>query len=165
MIAFSGVRSSCDMFARNSLLCRLAVSSSPYSLWSSSFVRLTSAASAPSSSRLGTSTWLEKSPVAISASRDCARWSGPVSARDRTNPSSRARKTVPAATPMKRFRELSYALRFCAIRAFVLSVAVSASVAAASSSSTESPARARAVEREGRALEPVILPTVSFTPA
>ena len=28
-IAFSGVRSSCDMFARNSLLCRLAVSSSP----------------------------------------------------------------------------------------------------------------------------------------
>ena len=29
MIAFSGVRSSCDMFARNSDLCRLAVSSSP----------------------------------------------------------------------------------------------------------------------------------------
>ena len=29
MIAFSGVRSSCDMFARNSDLCRLVVSSSP----------------------------------------------------------------------------------------------------------------------------------------
>ena len=28
MIALSGVRSSCDMLARNSLLCRLAVSSS-----------------------------------------------------------------------------------------------------------------------------------------
>ena len=28
MIAFSGVRSSCDMLARNSLLCRLAASSS-----------------------------------------------------------------------------------------------------------------------------------------
>ena len=28
MIAFSGVRSSCDMLARNSDLCRLAVSSS-----------------------------------------------------------------------------------------------------------------------------------------
>ena len=27
MIAFSGVRSSCDMFARNSLLCSLATSS------------------------------------------------------------------------------------------------------------------------------------------
>ena len=55
MIAFSGVRSSCDMFARNSVLCRLAVSSSPYSRRSSSFIRLTFAARAPSSSRFGTS--------------------------------------------------------------------------------------------------------------
>ena len=63
---------------------------------------------------------------------------GPVSARDRMNPSSKARKMVPAARPMKRFRELSYALRFSAIRAFVLPVAVSASDRAATSRSTDS---------------------------
>ena len=69
---------------------------------------------------------------------------------------------------MKRFRELSYALRFCAIRAFVLSVAVSASVAAAFARSMESvSARISSRAWSGRAwaLEPVTLPTVSFTPA
>ena len=49
MIAFSGVRSSCDMFARNSLLCRLAASSSR--LFSSS------SPSAVSSSRVRSSTF------------------------------------------------------------------------------------------------------------
>ncbi len=52
MIAFSGVRSSWDMLARNSDLCLLAASSSLYRRWSSSFIRLTLMASAPSSSRL-----------------------------------------------------------------------------------------------------------------
>ena len=45
MIAFSGVRSSWDMLARNSDLCRLASSSSAYTLRSSSFIRLTLVAS------------------------------------------------------------------------------------------------------------------------
>ena len=39
MIAFSGVRSSWDMLARNSDLCRLTVSSSSYRRRSSSFIR------------------------------------------------------------------------------------------------------------------------------
>ncbi len=65
MIAFSGVRSSCDMLARNSDLWRLVASSSEYRRLSSSFIRLTLAASAPSSSRFSTSTCPEKSPDAI----------------------------------------------------------------------------------------------------
>ena len=43
-IALSGVRSSCDMFARNSDLCWLVASSSAYRRLSSSFIRLTFAA-------------------------------------------------------------------------------------------------------------------------
>ncbi len=80
MIAFSGVRSSCYMLARNSDLWRLAASSSRYSRWSSSFMRLTLAASAPSSSRFATSTCREKSPEAILARRPPMRWIGPISA-------------------------------------------------------------------------------------
>ena len=91
MIAFSGVRSSCDMLARNSDLCRLAASSSVYRRLSSSFIRLTFAASAPSSSRLTTSTCPEKSPDAIAARRASIRWIGPISDHERTNPRIRAR--------------------------------------------------------------------------
>ena len=56
MIAFSGVLSSCDIVARKSDLCRLAVSSSWYRRCNSSLIRFTSAASAPISSRFETST-------------------------------------------------------------------------------------------------------------
>ena len=73
---------------------------------SSSFIRFTLAASAPSSSRLVTSTCPEKSPEAIAASRESIRWIGPISDHERTNPSSSARTIAPAATPMNRFREL-----------------------------------------------------------
>ena len=52
MIALSGVRSSCDMLARNSDLCRFAVSICRYRRPSSSLMRFRFAASAPSSSRL-----------------------------------------------------------------------------------------------------------------
>ena len=115
MIAFSGVRSSCDMFARNSLLCRLAVSSSLYSRRSSSFIALTLVASAPSSSRFARRACPEKSPAAIAASRASMRWIGPISDQESTSPSSKARTIAPAATPMNRFRELAYELAFCAI--------------------------------------------------
>ena len=127
MIAFSGVRSSCDMLARNSDLCWLAVSSSRYRRWSSSFIRFTFAASAPSSSRFVTSTCPEKSPEAIAASRESIRWIGPITDHERTNPSNSARPIAPAATPMKRFRELAYALAFWAIRSFVFAVVALAS--------------------------------------
>ena len=82
-IALSGVRSSCDMFARNSLLCRLTVSSSRYRRWSSSFIWLTRLPRSPSSSRLATSTWREKSPDAIPPSRPTTRWIGPMSDHER----------------------------------------------------------------------------------
>ena len=78
MIAFSGVRSSCDMEARKSDLCWLAVSSSLYRRRSSSFIWFTFAASAPSSSRFETSTCLVKSPDAIPARRVSIRWIGPI---------------------------------------------------------------------------------------
>ena len=93
------------MFARNSLLCRLVVSSSPYRRLSSSFIWFTLAASVPSSSRLVTSTWAEKSPEAIPASRVSIRWIGPISDHERANPRIRASTIAPAATTMNRFRE------------------------------------------------------------
>ena len=107
MIAFSGVRSSCDMFARNSLLCRLAASSSRYSRCSSSFMWLTFAASAPSSSRLETSRRSEKFPDAISASRVSVRRIGSTSDHESVRPSRSASSTDPAATPTSRLRELA----------------------------------------------------------
>ena len=103
------------MFARNSDLCRLAASSSSYRRLSSSFIRFTLAASAPSSSRFSTSTWPEKSPDAIAASRASIRWIGPTSDHDSTNPSNRASTSAPAATPMNRFRELANELAFWSI--------------------------------------------------
>ena len=106
-MALSGVRSSCDMLARNSDLCWLAASSSAYRRRSSSFIWFTLAASAPSSSRFATSTWLEKSPDAIPASRPSIRLIGPMSDQDITSPSSSAKASAPAATPMDRSRELS----------------------------------------------------------
>ena len=96
MIAFSGVRSSCDMLARNSDLCRLAASSSVYSRRSSSFIRLTFAASAPSSSRFSTSTCPEKSPDAIAASRASIRWIGPITDHDEDEPEQEREDDRPA---------------------------------------------------------------------
>ena len=115
MIAFSGVRSSWDMLARNSDLCRLASSSSAYTLRSSSFIRLTLAANAPSSSRFSTSTRPSKSPDAIAASRPLMLWIGPTSDHDRMNPSNRASTRAPAATPMNKARELANELSFRSI--------------------------------------------------
>ena len=106
MIAFNGVRSSCDMLARKSDLCWLAASSSWYRRRSSSFIRFTLAASAPSSSRFVTSTCPVKSPDAVAASRASIRWIGPITDHERTNPSISASPIAPAATPMKRLREL-----------------------------------------------------------
>ena len=68
-------------------------------------MRFTLAASAPSSSRFVTSTWPEKSPEAIAASRESIRWIGPITDHESTNPRSSARTIAPAATPMNRFRE------------------------------------------------------------
>ncbi len=119
MIAFSGVRSSCDMFARNSLLCRLAVSSSPYTRRSSSFMRFTLAASEPSSSRLGTSSRPEKSPAAICESRASVRWIGSINDQERTSPSMSASTTLAALTATRRFREDVYALPFVSTSACV----------------------------------------------
>ena len=120
-MAFSGVRSSCDMLARNSDLWRLAASSSVYRRRSSSFIPLTLAAKAPSSSRLTTSTCPAKSPDAMEARRPLIRWIGSISDQDRTNPRTRASMSAAIATPMKRFRELSYARAFRAIRSSILS--------------------------------------------
>ena len=84
----------------------------PVEALSSSFIRFTFAASAPSSSRFVTSTCPEKSPEAIAASRESMLWIGPITDHERTNPSSSARTIAPAATPMNRLRECSYALAF-----------------------------------------------------
>ena len=54
-------------------------------------------------------------------------WIGPISDHERTNPSSSARTIAPAATPMNRLRECSYALAFWAMRALVLAVVAFAS--------------------------------------
>ena len=94
------------MLARKSDLCWLAASSSLYRRRSSSFIRFTFVASAPSSSRFETSTWPVKSPDAVADSRAPIRWIGPISDHERTNPSNRASPIAPAAPPMKRFREL-----------------------------------------------------------
>ena len=48
----------------------------------------------------------EKSPEAIAASRESICWIGPITDHERTKPSSNARTIAPAATPMKRLREL-----------------------------------------------------------
>ena len=120
-MAFSGVRSSCDMLARNSDLCRLVASSSVYKRLSSSFIPFTLAAKAPSSSRLTTSTCPVKSPEAMEARRPLIRWIGSISDQDRTNPRIRASTSAVIATPIKRSRELSYARAFRAIRSPILS--------------------------------------------
>ena len=104
-IALSGVRSSCDMFARNSDLCWLVASSSAYRRLSSSFIRFTLAARVPSSSRFTTSTWPVKSPDEIAASRASIPWIGPTSDQERAIPSTSARTSADAATPMNRSRE------------------------------------------------------------
>ena len=116
MIAFSGVRSSCDMLARNSDLCRLARLELAVEPASSSFMRFRFTARAPSSSRFATSTCREKSPAAISASRVSVRWIGPINDQERTRPSSSARRTLAAPTATNRLRDDAYALRFWAIR-------------------------------------------------
>ena len=68
-------------------------------------MRLTFAASEPSSSRFGTSSRPEKSPPAISARRASVRWIGPISDHARTKPRMRASATLPAPTAMKTLRE------------------------------------------------------------
>jgi hypothetical protein len=83
----------------------LTDSSSSYSRRSSSFIRLTFPASAPSSSRLSTSSRREKSPAAISARRTSVRWIGRTSDADRAKPSSAASTMLAAPTPMNRSRE------------------------------------------------------------
>ena len=59
----------------------------------------------------------EKSPAAIFARRASVRWSGTISDHDSTKPSARAKMTLAAATPMKRFREVVKERRFCATSA------------------------------------------------
>ena len=122
MIAFSGVRSSCDMLARNSDLWRLAVSSSRYSRPSSSLVRFMFDASEPSSSRLGTTTSPLNLPAAIAPSRPSIDRIGPMIDHDSTYPLPSARITLMAAIATKRRWESANELRFSAITAFVWSI-------------------------------------------
>jgi len=82
MIALSGGRRSCDMLARNSLLLRFAASTSRTSPPISALIRFGSSASAPSSSRFGTSTRFAKSPAAISPKRASICLIGPISDYD-----------------------------------------------------------------------------------
>ena len=69
---------------------------------------------------------------------------GPISDQESTNPSSSASRIAPAATPMKRFRELVYALAFCSIKASVrAAVAFASSVASWLRSTASRSARVR----------------------
>ena len=79
MTAFSGVRSSCDMLARSSDLCRLATARPVDTAGQPLVHRFKFVASAPSSSRLGTSTCFVKSPAAISLNRTSILRTGPIS--------------------------------------------------------------------------------------
>ena len=127
------------MLARNSDLCRLTASSSVYKRLSSSFIWLTFEASAPSSSRFTTSTWPEKSPAEIAASRESIRWMGSISDHERTRPSSNARTIAPTATAMNSCRDRSYELAFRAIRSSISAIVALASTAASWFRSVESP--------------------------
>ena len=75
------------------------VSSSAYSRPSSSFMRLRFVARAPSSSRLGTSTWPEKSPEAMAASRVSIFWIGPTSDRERSEIPGAGQDDAPCRDP------------------------------------------------------------------
>ena len=79
-------------------------------------MRLTLVASSPSSSRFGTSTWPEKSPAAMAATRLSIFLIGPVSDHERARPTNRARIRLPAATPMKTRWDSRYDLLFVATK-------------------------------------------------
>ena len=71
-------------------------------------------------------------------------WIGPMTDQERTNPSSSARMSAPAATPMKSARELAKELAFLAIRAWVsCRVPLASSAASVARSLANRSARAR----------------------
>ena len=96
MIAFSGVRSSCDMLARNSDLCRLAVSSSRYSRSSSSLIRFTFARALRSRRGSGRRVAAEVARADLVQPLLGAA-QGPTTDQERSEPSASASRRLPAA--------------------------------------------------------------------
>ena len=118
-------------------------SSCSYRRPSSSFIRLRFAASAPSSSRFGTSRCLEKSPDAISARRSSVFWIGPTTDHASTDPRSSASTTLATPATMKMRREFENELWFSAMSAVVSAwVAPERRLASAPSSFASGSARA-----------------------